>query len=147
MDVLARQAMWAEGINFLHGTGHGVGFFLNVHEGPQRIGTGHSSGFNAAMEVGMVTSNEPGIYREGKHGIRTENLILTTEFKETEFGKFLQFENLTWCPIDTRLIHKSMLSEVEINWLNEYHQEVYQKLSPHLEEGEKTWLRKKTEAV
>jgi Xaa-Pro aminopeptidase len=147
LDVLARAAMWKEGIDYGHGTGHGVGFFLNVHEGPQRIGQGVSGPFKAAFQPGMVTSNEPGIYREGKHGIRIENLILVVPGPQTDFGNFLQFETLTLCPIDTYPILPELLQPEEVEWLNAYHQEVYKRLAPQLEEAERAWLEEKTKAV
>ena len=147
LDVLARNAMWAQAIDYGHGTGHGVGFFLNVHEPPQRIGQGRSASLNTPMQVGMITSNEPGIYREGKHGIRIENLILTVPHVENDFGTFLKFENLTWCPIDTRLIDVEMLTKAERTWFNEYHETVFEKLSPYLDEETSLWLRGKTAAI
>ncbi len=147
LDILARNAMWMEGINYGHGTGHGVGFFLNVHEPPQRIGQGQSSALNTPLEVGMITSNEPGIYRTDKHGIRIENLILTIPHEENDFGTFLKFENLTWCHIDTRLIDVDMLTKDERKWFNAYHETVFEKLSPYLDEETRLWLRSKTAAI
>ena len=143
IEILARKALWENGLNYGHGTGHGVGFFLNVHEGPQTIGTGASGNAQVPMEPGMLTADEPGIYREGKYGIRTENLILCVPSKETEFGKFLKFETVTLCFIDTYLVDKSLLNEKEIKWLKDYHQKVFEKLSPFLEEDEKKWLEGK----
>ncbi len=144
LDVLARKAMWDLGINYGHGTGHGVGCFMNVHEGPQNIRMNENP---AVLEVGMITSNEPGIYREGQYGIRIENLVLTVPALESEFGKFLQFETLTLCPIDTRAVDVAMLTEAERNWLNEYHQFVYDEVSPLLTEELQNWLRSKTQAI
>ena len=143
IEILARKALWENGLNYGHGTGHGVGFFLNVHEGPQTIGTGASGNAQVPMEPGMLTADEPGIYREGEYGIRTENLILCVPSKETEFGKFLKFETVTLCFIDTDLVDKSLLNKKEIKWLNDYHQKVFEKLSPFLEEDEKKWLEGK----
>lgn len=147
LDVLARQALWNAGINYGHGTGHGVGYFLNVHEGPQSIGTGATANPNAAMQPGMLTSNEPGVYREGYYGIRIENLMITVEKEETEFGKFLGFETVSLCPIDQTLIDVTLLTLDEINWLNEYHQEVYTRLSPYLDDKATSWLASQTNPI
>ena len=144
LDVLARKELWDRHLNYNHGTGHGVGFYLNVHEGPQRISP-HP--VDIPLEPGMITSNEPGIYREGKYGIRIENLILTVEKEETEFGKFLGFETLSLCPFETRLIDKELLDQNEISWLNDYHRTVYSKLVPHLGEEQRIWLMEKTGAI
>ena len=141
LDILARKALWDAGLNFLHGTGHGIGHCLNVHEGPQSIRMEENP---TALEPGMVTSDEPGLYRAGEYGIRTENMIVTREDSETEFGRFLHMETLTLCYIDTRLVIVSMLSAREHIWLNKYHQEVYEKLSPFLTDDEREWLRAKT---
>jgi len=140
LDILARQFLWQNCDNYLHGTGHGIGHFLNVHEGPQSIRMNYNP---VALESGMVTSNEPGIYRAGKYGIRIENLILTIKDRDSEFGGFYCFETLTLCPIDANLIEKSLLASDEIDWLNAYHQRVYNELSPFLDEKEKNWLRQK----
>lgn len=144
IDLLARKALWDAGINYLHGTGHGIGHCLNVHEGPQSIRMEENP---VVLKPGMVISDEPAMYRTGEYGIRTENMILTREDSETEFGKFLGFETLTLCPIDTRLILPSMLSVRERAWLNKYHQMVYDKLSPQLDESEKAWLKNKTAEI
>ena len=144
LDILARLALWKAGLNYLHGTGHGVGHFLSVHEGPQSIRMNENP---VTLLPGMLTSNEPGIYKGGKHGIRTENLILVREDIKNEFGQFYQFETVTLCPIDTKGIIRSMLTQEEADWLNEYHQRVYEKLSPRLNEEEKTWLKEKTAAI
>ncbi|GHV70571.1 aminopeptidase [Bacteroidia bacterium] len=141
LDVLVRQFLWKDGLNFLHGTGHGVGHFLNVHEGPQSIRMNHNP---AALKPGMITSNEPGLYRAGQYGIRIENLILTVNNITTEFGDFYAFETLTLCPIDTNLIDFSLMSAEEINWLNDYHQKVFDQLSPSLSPEEIDWLRTAT---
>jgi len=144
LDILAREALWNEGLDYGHGTGHGVGYCLNVHEGPQSI----SPSFNkTALESGMLISNEPAIYREGKYGIRTENLMLCYEDEESDFGEFLKFDTVSLCYIDKTLIDKSLLDNQEIEWLNNYHNEVYDKLSPYLADDEKIWLREKTEPV
>ncbi|MCC6724831.1 MAG: aminopeptidase P family N-terminal domain-containing protein [Saprospiraceae bacterium] len=144
LDTLARWPIWQHHVNFGHGVGHGVGFFLNVHEGPHGFSPLASSPRSGkALEPGTVTSNEPGIYRAGQHGIRTENLILCVEDKDTEFGKFYRFETLTLFPIDLALVNKEMLSDAERNWLNAYHEECYERISPYLDAEEKTWLRQK----
>ncbi|MBF0759648.1 aminopeptidase P family protein [Dysgonomonas mossii] len=144
LDILARKALWDEGLNYLHGTGHGIGHFLNVHEGPQNIRMNENS---TTLQPGMVTSNEPGLYRAGQYGIRIENLIRTKHEMTTEFGDFYSFETLTLCPIDTTPIIKEMLTEKEIIWLNEYHKFVYDRLSPLLTEDEKQWLKEKTHEI
>lgn len=144
LDILARKALWDRGLNYLHGTGHGVGHFLNVHEGPQSI---RMDLHPTALQPGMICSNEPGLYRTGEYGIRTENLILTIEREKTPFGAFFQFETLTLFPIDKTPIDKSLLSSEEIDWLNEYHRQVFEKLSPFLNEEEKVWLKGKTEKL
>ncbi len=144
LDILARKALWSQGLNYGHGTGHGVGCFLNVHEGPQAIRPNDNG---VALAEGMITSNEPGLYREGDYGIRIENLILTKKEITTEFGTFLGFETLTLCPIDTKPIEKSLLTHEEIDWLNNYHQKVYDQLSPLLNEELKNWLKEKTKAI
>ena len=138
IDVLAREALWREGLNYLHGTGHGVGCFLNVHEGPHQI---RMEWKPAPLVAGMTVTDEPGIYLAGKFGVRIENTLLVTPYKETEFGRFLQFESLTLCPIDTSPVMVDLLTTEEINWLNAYHQRVFDTLSPHLSEEEATWLR------
>ena len=144
LDILARQALWKSGQNFLHGTGHGIGCFLNVHEGPQSIRMNYNP---APLEPGMITSNEPGIYLAGEYGIRIENLLLIVKAKTTDFGDFYAFETLTLCPIDTQLIDYSLLSSEEINWLNVYHQNVYKQLSPLLSEEESDWLIERTKTI
>jgi len=143
IDAFARKALWDAGINYLHGTCHGIGHCLNVHEGPQSIRMEENP---VILEPGMVMSDEPAIYR-GEYGIRTENMILIHEDSETEFGKFLGFETLTLCYIDTKLVIPSMLSVREHAWLNKYHQMVYDLVSPHLTEEEKAWLKEKTAEI
>ena len=138
LDILAREAMWREGLNYLHGTGHGVGSYLNVHEGPHQL---RMEWKPAPLVEGMTVTDEPGIYLAGKFGVRIENTLLITPYKETEFGKFLQFESLTLCPIDKSPIIKEMLLDEEVEWLNGYHQRVLDKLSPYLSEDEAKWLR------
>ena len=147
LDILARKPLWEYGLNYGHGTGHGVGFFLNVHEGPQNIGPGDREGSRTIIEAGMLISDEPAIYREGEYGIRIENLILCYEDEETEYGKFLKFDTVSLCHIDKSLIEISMLDHKEIGWLNKYHSEVYEKLSPHLDEDERRWLKEKTDLI
>lgn len=138
LDVLARMPIWKHYMNFLHGTGHGVGHFLNVHEGPQSIRMNENP---VMLQPGMVTSNEPGVYKTGSHGIRTENLVLTVIAGEGMFGKYLKFETITLCPICKKGIIKELLTKEEIDWLNDYHQMVYEKLSPDLNNEEKEWLK------
>jgi len=147
LDILARKALWEEGLNFGHGTGHGVGFFLNVHEGPQGISPKSGSYSQTFIEPGMLISDEPAIYREEEYGIRTENLILCYEDEVTEFGQFLRFDTVSLCYIDKSLIDISLLDQKEVDWLNAYHSEVFDKLSPHLTEAEKLWLKEKTEPI
>lgn len=144
IDSFARKALWDAGINYLHGTCHGIGHCLNVHEGPQSIRMEENP---VILEPGMVMSDEPAMYRPGEYGIRTENMILIREDSETEFGKFLGFETLTLCYIDTKLVIPSMLSVREHAWLNKYHQMVYDLVSPHLTEEEKAWLKEKTAEI
>ena len=144
IDAFARKALWDAGINYLHGTCHGIGHCLNVHEGPQSIRMEENP---VILEPGMVMSDEPAMYRPGEYGIRTENMILIREDSETEFGKFLGFETLTLCYIDTKLVIPSMLSVREHAWLNKYHQMVYDLISPHLNEEEKAWLKEKTAEI
>ena len=144
IDILAREAMWREGLNYLHGTGHGVGTYLNVHEGPHQF---RMEWKPAPLVAGMTITDEPGVYLEGKFGVRIENTLLITPYKETEFGKFLQFESLTLCPIDKAPIVKEMLLQEEIDWLNQYHQKVFEILSPHLNEEENAWLREACAAI
>lgn len=142
MDILAREAMWREGLNYLHGTGHGVGSYLSVHEGPHQF---RLEWMPAPFLENMTVTDEPGIYLAGQFGVRIENTLLISHYKDTEFGKFLQFESLTLCPIDTTPVVKEELLPEEVAWLNEYHQHVYDRLAPHLDdEGDKEWLRKAT---
>ena len=144
LDVLARMPIWKERMNYLHGTGHGVGHFLNVHEGPQSIRMNENP---VVLQPGMVTSNEPGVYKAGSHGIRTENLVLTVPAGEGMFGKYLKFETLTLCPICRKGIIKELLTAEEIGWLNNYHRTVYEKLSPDLNNDEREWLKEACKAV
>lgn len=144
LDVLARQFMWSHGKNYLHGTGHGVGSHLCVHEGPHQIRMNHVP---AELKAGMTVTDEPGLYLEGRYGIRTENTLLVVPFLETEFGSYLQFEHLTLCPIDKEPILVEMLSAEEKDWLNTYHLTVYEKLSPFLAPEEKEWLAEATKSI
>ncbi|MCM1522552.1 MAG: aminopeptidase P family protein [Muribaculaceae bacterium] len=137
LDAMARMPLWKEGKSYLHGTGHGVGHFLSVHEGPQSIRLNDTM---APLIPGMLTSNEPGIYLAGRYGIRCENLILTIPYEETEFGKFYAFETITLCPFDRSLFETSIMSEEEIKWVDDYHRHVYETLAPELTEDERTWL-------
>lgn len=144
LDAVGRECMWREGLNFLHGTGHGVGSYLNVHEGPHQI---RMEWMPAPLRACMTLTDEPGLYLAGKFGVRTENTVLITDYKKTEFGKFLQIEPLTLCPIDTTPIDTNIMLPEEIDWLNQYHQKVYEKLAPYLSETEKKWLRNATKAI
>ena len=145
LDVLARKALWDNCQAYWHGTGHGIGHFLNVHEGPQNIRLEENP---TVFRVGMVTSNEPGIYRANEYGIRIENLVVTQEYKQTDdFGTFYNFETITLCPIDTKPIVKKLLTKKEIKWLNTYHEMVYNKLKKHLNKTEKEWLKEKTRPI
>ncbi len=147
LDALARIALWKNGINYGHGTGHGVGFFLNVHEGPQSIDPNAAGPASNVLKVGMVTSVEPAMYREGKHGIRTENLVLCVPADQTAYGSFLKFETLTLCPIDCSLVDVRLLTVAELKWLNDYHTVVYDRLSPYLGGTELEWLKLKTKPL
>lgn len=141
LDALARINLWKEGLSYLHGTGHGVGHFLNVHEGPQSIRLNDTM---APLMPGMITSNEPGLYREGEYGIRCENLVLTTDAFTTDFGHFLKFETLTLFPFDIKLFETAIMTDEEIDWVNRYHAEVCERLLPHLNAEEQEWLIAKT---
>ncbi|PHN02314.1 aminopeptidase P family protein [Flavilitoribacter nigricans] len=148
LDAFARQYLWQHGLNYGHGTGHGVGFFLNVHEPPQGFATSVvTSRGSTNIEPGMLTSNEPGFYKNGHYGIRIENLILCVEREKTEYGDFLGFEALTLFPIDTQLIRKDLLSAEEVDWLNAYHRQVEAALVPHLDEAEQQWMREKCAGI
>ena len=138
IDVLARKDMWRAGMNYLHGTGHGVGSYLNVHEGPHQI---RMEWKPAPLVAGMTVTDEPGVYLAGKFGVRIENTLLVTYYNETEFGKFLKFEPLTLCPIDKKPIIKEMMLPEEIEWLNQYHRRVFEQLSPRLDDNEMEWLQ------
>ncbi len=145
LDALARVPIWAGGIDYGHGTGHGVGYFLNVHEGPHGITPHLAPEPHTALEPGMITSNEPGIYRPGRWGVRIENLVLTVPAQETEFGEFLKFETLTLCPIDTRCIERELMSSDEIDWLNAYHAEVLRRVGPLVAGSAHAWLVQRTQ--
>jgi Xaa-Pro aminopeptidase len=144
LDILARKALWEYGLNYGHGTGHGVGYCLNVHEGPQNISPSEN---RTRIEPGMLISNEPSVYREDEYGIRTENLMICYEDEETDFGQFLKFDTVSLCYIDKKLIDKSLLDRKEIEWLNSYHSEVFDKISPFLNDHEKEWLKEKTDPL
>lgn len=144
LDALARESMWREGLNFLHGTGHGVGSYLNVHEGPHQVRMEYMP---APLRAGMTVTDEPGLYLAGKFGVRIENTLLIKDYMESDFGKFLQMESLTLCPIDTAPIDVDMLLPEELNWLNSYHAEVYAKLAPYLDEEEQIWLKNATKLI
>lgn len=150
IDAICRAPLWQAQMDYGHGTGHGVGYFLNVHEGPQVIAYAASNPPERAMKVGMISSNEPGLYREGRWGIRIENLVINQPVptpQETEFGHYLNFETVTLCPIDTRLVNPSLLTQDEINWLNEYHTHVYNELKDRVEGEALTWLTERTQAI
>lgn len=144
LDALGRECMWREGFNFLHGTGHGVGSYLSVHEGPHQIRMEYMP---TPLRAGMTLTDEPGLYLAGKFGVRIENTVLLSDYMKTEFGKFLQIEPLTLCPIDTAPIDLAMLMPEELAWLNEYHAKVYAELAPYLDEEEKKWLENATKAI
>ena len=144
IDALSRECMWREGYNFLHGTGHGVGSYLNVHEGPHQI---RMEWKPTPLRAGMTVTDEPGLYLKGKFGVRIENTLLIKDFVETAFGKFLQMESLTLCPIDTAPIDVDMLLPEEVEWLNAYHREVFEKLSPYLGDEEVEWLAEATKPL
>lgn len=147
IDVMARQPLWQHGLNYRHGTGHGVGFFMNVHEGPQRIA--HVAGGSADLPIkeGMYSSNEPGFYKEGAFGIRIENLVLTQKAVETEYGQYYCFETITLCPLEPALVAVALLTDAEKAWYNAYQREVYEKLSPALTDTERAWLADKCQAL
>ena len=144
LDALGRECMWREGFNFLHGTGHGVGSYLSVHEGPHQIRMEYMP---TPLRAGMTLTDEPGLYLAGKFGVRIENTVLLSDYMKTEFGKFLQIEPLTLCPIDTAPIDLTMLMPEELAWLNDYHAKVYAELAPYLDEEEKKWLENATKAI
>ncbi len=141
LDILARKPLWDVGLDYKCGTGHGVGYCLSVHEGPQGFSQTPSK---VKLEKGMILTIEPGIYREGKHGVRTENMVLVTEDEKNEYGQFMRFEVLSLCPISLKAILPEMLTEQEKNWLNDYHEKVYALLSPHLDREEQEWLKENT---
>ena len=143
LDILARKPMWEKGLDYKCGTGHGVGFMLGVHEGPQSLRTTN----NVPFKEGMLITDEPGVYMEGKHGIRIENILVVTDYMTTPSGHFYQFKNVTYFPIDTKPLLTKLLSKEELEWLNSYHQTVYEKLSPQLEGRALEWLRRNTEAI
>ena len=144
MDILARSAMWREGLNYLHGTGHGVGSYLNVHEGPHQF---RMEWMPAPFVEGMTVTDEPGVYLPDRFGVRIENTMIVEKYKTTEFGEFLQFDALTLCPIDTAPIDVSMLSDEEVEWLNSYHRRVYDAIAPHVSMDEREWLREATKEI
>ena len=148
-DFAARELLWREGLDFNHGTGHGVGYLLNVHERPNgvRWRVVPERQDNAVFEEGMVTSNEPGLYFEGKFGIRTENLMLCVKDIKNEYGQFMKFENLTWVPIDRDAIDTRWLEKRDLELLNEYHRQVYEVMAPHLSEEDRGWLEKVTAPI
>jgi len=144
LDVMARKDLWREGLNYMHGTGHGVGAFLNVHEGPHQIRMEYKP---APLVAGMTVTDEPGIYLEGKFGVRIENTLMVIPYQTTDFGEFVQFEPLTLCPIDKTPIDLSLMTNEEIGWLNDYHRRVYDQLAPYLDEEEREWLACQCEEI
>lgn len=144
LDILARLPLLKEGKDYKHGTGHGIGYFLNVHEGPQGISPVYNK---TKLEPGMLVTNEPGFYKKDQYGIRLENILLVKDYKETEYGRFLEFENTTFCPFDLRGIDKSILNDEEKKWINEYHKNVYEVLSPHLDIEISKWLKTQTREI
>ena len=147
LDAIARQPLWQHGLDYGHGTGHGVGYFLNVHEGPQSISRAVPDA-NMAMQAGMITSIEPGLYRAGHWGVRIENLVLNVSAGANEgFGDFLEFETLTLCPIDTRCIEKDLLRADEVRWLDDYHASVRSRLAPLLDGAALDWLVQRTQPL
>lgn len=149
LDYVAREPFWSRGLNFDHGTGHGVGYLSSVHERPNgiRFKMVPERCDNGILEEGMITSDEPGLYIEGKHGIRTENLILCKKDEKNEYGQFMKFEFLTFVPIDVDAVDKNLMTERDVELFNAYHKEVYEKISPYLEGDEKEWLKKVTAAI
>ena len=145
LDILARQPLWEHGLDYKCGTGHGVGYYLNVHEGPQNFSQHKKS--DTPFELGMILTIEPGVYKEGRHGIRTENMVVVEKDCETECGTFYRFRTLTLCPIDTAPLKQELLSAAEIDWLNHYHAQVFEKLSPHLDAETAAWLETKTRPI
>lgn len=144
LDILARLPLWEECLDFKHGTGHGIGFALNCHEGPHRI---NLTAGPIRLEEGMLVSNEPGFYVEDQYGIRSENIILVKEYDESPYGKFMEFETISFCPFDIESIDKALLTKEEIKWLNDYHKDVYEKLSPYLNDEETAWLKENTREI
>ena len=149
LDYAAREPLWRRGLNYEHGTGHGVSYLSSVHERPNgiRFKMVPERQDNAVMEAGMITSDEPGVYIEGSHGIRTENLVLCVEDEKNEYGQFLRFEYLTYVPIDLEVIDREIMTERDVELLNRYHEQVYEKISPYLDEDERVWLAEATRAV
>ncbi len=144
LDILARLPLWEKGIDYKCGTGHGVGYLLSVHEAPQRFSIEYN---DTILDKGMVITNEPGVYKEGKHGIRTENTLLVAEDQLTDSGQFMKFELLSFCPIDLEGVDASLLTDIEKDWFNDYHKKVYEKLSPYLNDEEREWLKKETREI
>lgn len=144
LDAVGRRCLWREGLNYLHGTGHGVGSYLSVHEGPHQI---RMEWKPTPLRAGMTITDEPGIYLAGEFGVRIENTLLVTNYVQTDFGKFLQMEPLTLCPIDTAPIEMELMTPEEKMWLNDYHRMVFEKLSPWLEEDDKNWLKEATKPI
>lgn len=147
LDVIAREPFWKCGLNFNHGTGHGVGYLMNVHEGPNAFRWKSYAGESYPLEAGMVTTDEPGLYIAGSHGIRTENELLTVKAEKNEYGQFMEFEYLTFVPIDLEAIDVTMMTKDDIEKLNQYHEAVYEKISPYLTQDEQLWLKENTRRV
>ena len=149
IDYVAREPLWSRGLNFEHGTGHGVSYLSNCHERPNgiRFKMVPERQDNGVLEPGMITSDEPGLYIEGSHGIRTENLTVCVKDEKNEYGQFLKFEFLTFAPIDLEVVDKTLMTERDVELLNEYHRQVYEKIGPHLNEDERAWLKDVTAAI
>ena len=144
LDAIARRPLWEEGLDYRCGTGHGVGYLLHVHEDPCRFSQAPNT---CVLKPNMVLTVEPGIYREGMHGIRTENMVLICEHDRNEYGTFLKMEPLTWCPIDKTAIDDTVLTQQELDWINDYHAQVYEILAPYLNEAEQAWLSEATAPI
>ena len=144
LDILARQPLWQEGMDYKSGTGHGVGYLLGVHEGPHRISTVPNE---VALEEGMVVTIEPGVYKQGKYGIRHENVVSVIKDVHNEFGQFMSFDILSYCYFDLECVDKDLLTKHEIEWINNYHNDVYNKIAKHLTESESDWLKEKTSRI
>ena len=147
LDIMARKPLWDRGLNFNHGTGHGVGYLLNIHEGPAGIRWRYRADDSHAFEEGMIVTDEPGIYIEGSHGVRLENELLVCKGEQNEYGQFMYFEPITYIPMDLDAVNPDIMSEEDKKLLNTYHKTVYEKVSPYLNEEEKEWLKTYTREI